>query len=197
MVRKRSRTSSGWLFAALVALAAIAPGSAAAAPDGRGGLSAAPPDTVQPPAETTLAQAFPVRGRFSYWDGMGAGRGHQGVDLGARCGTPLVAALPGRVRMVKYHGRAGHYVVVDVKGSPLDLVYMHLRQRASVRPGQGLRAGTLLGRVGDTGNASGCHLHFEIWDGGYYRGGSPIDPMPFLSAWDRERKRLARLRRGA
>ena len=49
---------------------------------------------------------------------------------------------------------------------------MHLRE-PSVVPGQLVAAGQLVGAVGDTGNASGCHLHFELWEGAYYGGGAP------------------------
>ncbi|HEX7278875.1 MAG TPA: M23 family metallopeptidase [Solirubrobacterales bacterium] len=153
---------------------------------GEGGVSVTSP---KPPAASGLDQAYPIRGKHEYWDEMGAGRNHQGVDIGSPCGTPLVAAQPGRVRFVKYHSRAGNYAVIDVKNSVNDLVYMHMREAASVRPGQSVGAGQAIGFVGDTGNASGCHLHFEIWEGAYYGGGSPIDPMPYLEAWDRHRKR--------
>ena len=49
-----------------------------------------------------------------------------------------------------------------------------------------VRTGQPIGLVGDTGNAQGCHLHFEIWGApGWYEGGSPIDPLSYLKAWDR------------
>jgi murein DD-endopeptidase MepM/ murein hydrolase activator NlpD len=44
--------------------------------------------------------------------------------------------------------------------------------------------GQALGQVGATGDASGPHLHFEIWDGPWFAGGQPIDPLPFLVRWD-------------
>lgn len=143
-----------------------------------------PPGSVAKPV-------FPVRGPHQYWDGFGAGRGHEGVDIGSRCGTPLVAVSSGRVRFVKTHPRAGNYVVIDLAESTIDLAYMHLREPASVRVGQTVLTGQQIGSVGDTGNASGCHLHFEVWEGAYYGGGAPIDPMPLLLTWDRERKRVA------
>ena len=55
-----------------------------------------------------------------------------------------------------------------------------------MRRGQRVETGQPLGVVGDTGSASACHLHFEIWTApGWYRGGTPIDPLPALKRWDR------------
>jgi murein DD-endopeptidase MepM/ murein hydrolase activator NlpD len=135
---------------------------------------------------------FPVRGRHQYWDGYGAGRGHQGQDVGANCGTKLVAAEPGKVALKAYDGGGyGYYVIINVRGQRRADVYGHLQRKASVRQGQRVKTGEVLGRVGATGNASGCHLHFEVWEGAYYRGGAPVDPMPYLAAWKRSSKRAA------
>jgi murein DD-endopeptidase MepM/ murein hydrolase activator NlpD len=131
-------------------------------------------------------EVFPVRGPHQYWDGFGAGRGHEGVDVGAACGTRMVSALAGTVQRVAYHSAAGNYVVIDSKNSPDDLAYMHLPRPASVQVGQHVHAGQLIGYVGETGNAQGCHLHFEYWSGDYYGGGHPVDPEPFLRRLDRK-----------
>jgi len=174
------------LALALLAFAALA----AEARAGQGGLSSVP--TAEAPAlppSGVSRQVFPVRGPHEYWDGFGAGRGHEGVDIGSPCGTPLVAVSAGRVRFNKFHPRAGNYLVLDLKGTLLDVAYMHLREPAPVRPGQVVAAGQPIGLVGDTGNASGCHLHFEVWDGPYYGGGTAIDPMPLLESWDNAGKR--------
>jgi murein DD-endopeptidase MepM/ murein hydrolase activator NlpD len=138
---------------------------------------------ILPPSAIPSA-VFPVRGPHSFWDGFGAGRGHQGVDIGASCGTRLVAALPGRVSHRSHQGAAGNYVVIDVEGVNADIGYMHMARPALVRPGQTVSAGQTVGYVGETGRASGCHLHFEYWIGAWWRGGSPIDPMPYLREWD-------------
>jgi murein DD-endopeptidase MepM/ murein hydrolase activator NlpD len=129
---------------------------------------------------------FPIIGKHTYGDGLGAGRGHQGQDLLAECGKRVVAAQPGRVQMRDSHASAGNYVVIDGEGQLEDLVYMHLQRRAEVGKGERVTAGQTIGRVGDTGNAAACHLHFEIWSNpGYYQGGKPIDPEPYLRRWDR------------
>lgn len=133
---------------------------------------------------------FPIRGRhnlgFTRTNGFGGGRGHQGQDMFARCGTPLAAARGGRVQRAGFQSRAGNYVVIDGNGTSRDYVYMHLRRRALVRTGDQVFTGQAIGEVGQTGRASGCHLHFELWSGpGWYEGGSPFDPKPLLRAWDR------------
>jgi murein DD-endopeptidase MepM/ murein hydrolase activator NlpD len=62
---------------------------------------------------------------------------------------------------------------------------MHLQERSAFKPGDRVRTGQMIGRVGDSGNASGCHLHYEMWTApGWYRGGDPIDPYRYLKSWD-------------
>jgi len=135
-----------------------------------------------------LDHQFPVRGAHSFGTGaasFGGGRGHQGQDVFAACGTPLVAARGGRVKFKQFHSRAGHYVVVDGEQTGVDYAYMHLRDAALVDEGDRVRTGQPIGFVGDTGRASGCHLHFELWSApGWYDGGSALDPLPRLREWD-------------
>ncbi|MGH2994566.1 MAG: peptidoglycan DD-metalloendopeptidase family protein [Solirubrobacterales bacterium] len=129
---------------------------------------------------------FPIRGRHDYWDGIGAGRGHQGQDIGAGCGTELQAARGGKVQFKGYHGAAGNYLVIDGKKSRFDYVYMHLRKKAEVAQGEKVRTGERIGEVGETGNASGCHLHYEMWSApGWYEGGHFVNPTKKLKKWDR------------
>ena len=104
----------------------------------------------------------------------------------AACGTRLVSVRQARVRYRAYQGAAGNYVVLHNIGTNTDFVYMHLVRPAPVRVGQVLDAGDTVGNVGATGDASGCHLHFEYWVGPWYGGGHPIDPLPFLKALDRQ-----------
>ncbi len=188
-IRRRAAVA---FFAALAVASLGAIAAAAPAEAGEGGFSAAAPQPVAVPEAGSVRPVYPIRGPHKYWAGMGDGRGHQGVDVGAACGTPLVAVAAGKVRYSKYHSRAGYYTVIDLDESTIDLVYAHLREAASVVAGQTVVAGQPIGLVGDTGNASGCHLHFEVWDGGYYTGGAPIDPMPFLTSWEGKRERAAR-----
>jgi murein DD-endopeptidase MepM/ murein hydrolase activator NlpD len=130
---------------------------------------------------------FPVRGAHTYGDGLGAGRGHRGVDIFAGCGTKMQAARAGVVPHRAFQGSgAGHYLVIDGKGTKKDYVYMHLQHASRFGPGDRVKTGERIGRVGDSGNASGCHLHFELWGApGWYEGGNFLDPMPRMRAWDR------------
>lgn len=150
-------------------------------------------------ASTTLAAsfalygyAFPVLGAHDFGSG-GAGFGaarsghtHQGQDVMAACGLPLVAARGGTVRYNRYEANAGNYVVIDGKGTTNDFMYAHLAEPSPLAEGETVRTGQPIGVVGDTGDATACHLHFEIWGApGWYEGGSPFDPLPDLLRWDR------------
>lgn len=130
--------------------------------------------------------AFPVRGRYDYGtrtNRYGGGRGHEGQDVFSKCGNPIVAALAGEVTTAKWHDAAGNYVVIKAEDGTSQ-AYMHLRERAIVRRGDSVVAGQKIGRVGDTGRATGCHLHFEFWTApGWYEGGDPVDPLPYLKRW--------------
>jgi murein DD-endopeptidase MepM/ murein hydrolase activator NlpD len=135
--------------------------------------------------------AFPILGDHEY--GMSAGRfgaarsghTHQGQDVMAACGTPLVAARGGVVQYSGYQGAAGNYVVIDGRGTPDDFMYAHLAEPSPLHSGETVRTGQPIGIVGETGDASGCHLHFEMWGApGWYEGGSPFDPLGYLQKWD-------------
>jgi murein DD-endopeptidase MepM/ murein hydrolase activator NlpD len=135
--------------------------------------------------------AFPILGDHEY--GMSAGRfgagrsghTHQGQDVMAACGTPLVAARGGIVQYSGYQGAAGNYVVIDGRGTAYDFMYAHLAEPSPLATGDTVRTGQPIGIVGETGDAQGCHLHFEMWEApGWYEGGSPFDPLPYLQKWD-------------
>lgn len=136
-------------------------------------------------AQSADPSRFPIAGPH-HAGGPGTGFGdrhgrHQGVDLFAACGTPLVAPVRSTVARVAFEAQAGNYVVLHDSRTGEDHVLMHLRHPASAAPGEHLAAGAAVGEVGQTGNADGCHLHYEIWTApGWYRGGSPRDPTPDL-----------------
>jgi murein DD-endopeptidase MepM/ murein hydrolase activator NlpD len=174
-----------------------------AAPSGRirvlsrlAGASAAGPKVliVAPAIETlsteaapiALPTAFPVEGRYDFGTAtnhFGGGRGHEGQDIFAACGTPVVAALAGTVTLARWHDAAGNYVVIKASDGTSQ-AYMHLKRAASVRKGQAVAAGRRIGAVGATGRAHGCHLHLELWTApGWYEGGKAIDALPSLRGW--------------
>ncbi len=123
---------------------------------------------------------FPVRGPHSFsndWHAPRTGHLHQGTDIFAAMGTPAVACVSGTCEWGQ-GGNAGIYIRLDGDDGNV-YYYMHLQ-----RYGQGghVSAGTIIGYVGDTGNASGGppHLHFEIHPGG----GAAVNPYPTLAAHD-------------
>ena len=130
---------------------------------------------------------FPLPAKHQYGDGFGAGRGHQGQDVFAKCGRKLIALKDAKVQIVDRHSSAGNYIVLDAEGTGIDYAYMHLKQKAIPREGSKVKKGEKIGEVGDTGNASGCHLHFEKWTSpGYYEGGNASRTVTdALKKWDR------------
>ena len=97
----------------------------------------------------------------------------------------MVAPYAGTVEVVAYQARgAGHYVVLDGNREDYDYVFMHLRTGSiTVRPGEHVRPGQRTRRGRQHGSSTGPHLHFEIWVGGWFAGGRPIDPLALLAAW--------------
>jgi murein DD-endopeptidase MepM/ murein hydrolase activator NlpD len=129
---------------------------------------------------------FPLRGKHYYGDGLGAGRGHQGQDVFAKCGTKIVAARGGTVQVNAYQSAAGYYVVIDGKKTGEDYVYMHMEKKGRPKEGSRVKTGEMIGRESDTGDAQGCHLHFELWSApGWYEGGHVLDPTGPLKKWDK------------
>jgi murein DD-endopeptidase MepM/ murein hydrolase activator NlpD len=151
-----------------------------------GAVSGGAPESTDEARFGFFSHKFPVRGRHSYGDGIGAGRGHQGQDVFADCGTRLAAARGGRVQWKAYQGSgAGYYLVIDGRGTGRDYVYMHLRRASPLDRGDRVRTGQFIGRNGASGNATGCHLHFELWSRpGWYSGGHFLNPTDDLKKWD-------------
>ncbi len=140
---------------------------------------------------TLYGYTFPILGNHDYGGAMGrfgagrSGHTHQGQDVMASCGTPLVAARGGTVQYAGWDNGGGNYVVIDGKGTASDFVYMHMMEPSPLKKGETVRTGQPIGLVGTTGSSTGCHLHFEIWAGpGWYEGGSPFDPLAELKKWD-------------
>ena len=99
---------------------------------------------------------------------------HDGLDIAAPVGTPVLAMAAGRVTLA---GRVadGAVVVMIDHGSGVITLYGHLEPTLAVSKGDEVAAGQLLGSVGLTGHTTGPHLHLEVWSGGV-----PIDPLTVL-----------------
>lgn len=133
-------------------------------------------EEMQPPL------LVPVRGvsRFALADSWGAarsgGRRHEGIDIFARCGRPVVSATEGIVFSVGENNLGGQIVWVLGPGGYFHY-YAHLGRFADIARWDHLKPGDVVGYVGNTGNAAGtsCHLHY-----GVYRQGLAYNPYPLL-----------------
>lgn len=112
----------------------------------------------------------PVTGEFG---------AHNGIDIPAARGTPIILQAGGIVERVDFQARgAGNYVVIN-HGNGVVSKYFHMAERSSLVPGSRVSAGDVVGSVGSTGRSSGNHLHYEIW-----RDGAPVDPRRFTFSRD-------------
>jgi murein DD-endopeptidase MepM/ murein hydrolase activator NlpD len=134
---------------------------------------------------------FPVVGPYNFggpdarFGASRPGHIHQGQDILAPEGTPVVAPRGGLITWRAYQkDGAGYYLVLAGQDETYNYVFMHL-QAGSILVSKGdiVKTGQRLANVGETGAASAPHLHFEIWDGPWFAGGKPIDPLPFLRSW--------------
>jgi murein DD-endopeptidase MepM/ murein hydrolase activator NlpD len=128
---------------------------------------------------------FPVRGivdfgqadaRFGAWRG---GRRHEGQDVFAKAGTPLVSTRAGTVVETGDDGGRGNYIAIWSPEARVTFIYLHMRAPGRLREGEAVNAGQRIGAVGCTGSCWGDHLHLEMRQG---KGttGKPLDPLPML-----------------
>ena len=125
--------------------------------------------------EQSSRMTLPVHGRLTSGFGerfhpiLGYRRFHDGLDLAARAGTPIVAAADGRVVSAGWHGGYGEQVEI-AHAQGLETRYGHM-SRIAARIGQVVRKGEVIGWVGSTGLSTGPHVHFEVM-----KGGRPVNP---------------------
>jgi murein DD-endopeptidase MepM/ murein hydrolase activator NlpD len=146
------------------------------------------PQTPTPPAGGADGRVCPVKGPVRIGQGWGAPRDsgrrrHQGIDLLAPAGTPLIAVASGHISRLSNldRGRGGISLWLrDARGTAY--YYAH-NQHNLVRLGQRVNAGQVVARVGATGNARGGppHLHFQLHPGG----GRPVSPDAVVRRWCR------------
>jgi murein DD-endopeptidase MepM/ murein hydrolase activator NlpD len=146
-----------------------------------------------PTSPITPGGVFPVQGPHSFGGpdaGFGAprnGHTHQGQDIMAAEGTPVVAPFAGTITFTGYQPGEAGYWVAEHGSDGRDYFFAHCQKDSvAVKGNQLVTAGQQLCLVGHTGDASASHLHFEIWVDGWRAGPAshPIDPLPDLQAWD-------------
>jgi hypothetical protein len=133
---------------------------------------------------TTASLTFPVSGKTSRAIGSvfgdardGGKRDHEGIDIFAPVGTDVIAVAPGIISTVNTTTLGGNVVWQQDPVRNVTYYYAHLTEQ-KVKPGDRVRAGDVVGTVGNTGNArtTPSHLHFGV----YKPGRVAIDPVPFL-----------------
>mgnify|MGYP003291876692 CR=1 FL=1 len=125
----------------------------------------------------------PLRNMYSVTSGFGRRyhpilkvlRAHTGVDIAAPKGTPVYATADGTVTSETPGGGYGISVVI-IHGYSYKTLYAHLSKR-SVKPGQKVKRGQLIGYVGSTGMSSGSHLHYEV-----RKNNTPVNPIYYFNA---------------
>lgn len=105
--------------------------------------------------------------------------GHYGLDVAADYGSSVRATASGTVLFAGWKNNGGGYQVWIAHGSGLYSTYNHM-SGVSVGNGQRVSEGQQVGRVGSSGNSTGSHLHFEVWRGGIWDGGSRVNPLGLL-----------------
>ncbi|SDT70825.1 M23 family metallopeptidase [Actinoplanes derwentensis] len=110
---------------------------------------------------------------FTSGYGVRFGQLHAGIDLAASDGTPYKAVHAGTVVQAKYSGGYGNSITIR-QDDGTEIVYAHSR-RVLVKQGDVVKAGQVIGEVGNTGYSYGYHLHLEV-----HANGNPVDPITFL-----------------
>lgn len=137
--------------------------------------------TEKPASAIAKELVFPISGKSnigSYWGDTrdGGARKHEGIDIFAAKGTPVVAVADGYVLEVAEDGIGGKTVTIQSDDYTWRSYYAHLDEQ-KVSTGQLVKKGQLIGTVGNTGNAktTPSHLHFGI-----YESSGAIDPLPYV-----------------
>ncbi len=150
---------------------------------------------VPTPAQTAAAAAvFPVAGAHNFGGPeniFGAprdGYSHQGQDILTAEGTPVLAPLTGSILTTSYQAAGAGYYAVERTDIGFDFMFAHCQAgTVAVSTGQAVSPGEQLCRAGQTGDATAPHLDFEMWVGGWQAAsGHPINPLPYLEAWEHD-----------
>jgi len=153
---------------------AVSAGSATSGGSTTGVRFAAALDAAaQTPGTGPSGWVAPAQGRVTSEFGPRWGTEHEGIDIGAGSGAPVRAAADGVVRRASWYGGYGNAVIID-HGGGVQTLYGH-NSSLDVQPGQRVRAGEVIAKVGSTGDSTGPHLHFEV-----ELDGKKVDPRPWL-----------------
>jgi murein DD-endopeptidase MepM/ murein hydrolase activator NlpD len=122
-----------------------------------------------------IARGFlwPARGQLTSRFGWRRWRHHDGIDIAAPYGSPIYAARPGRVVFAGWYYAYGRAVIID-HGNGVQTLYGHA-SKLLASPGETVREGQLIARVGTSGRSTGPHLHFEV-----RHNGRAVDPMRYM-----------------
>lgn len=126
-----------------------------------------------PPAPAVVLDNWPVYGTITSPFGMRSGKMHEGLDIAAPLGTPILAAASGTVKSAGVMGNYGRALIID-HGNGMSTLYAHC-DRLLVSRGQRIVAGQKIALVGSTGRSTGPHLHFEVIINGRRK-----DPLDYL-----------------
>lgn len=153
---------------------------AEAARGARGSAVAAPqPQAEAPSFSASGGMACPVAGPVSFIDSWGAprdGHVHQGVDMMAAYGTPVVAIVSGTITYAAYDGSGGNMIFLSGDDGH---AYWYMHNQENLVTGGRVSVGQQIATVGDTGNAAGTpHVHFEYHPGG----GAAVNPYPLVAS---------------
>ena len=105
--------------------------------------------------------------------------GHWALDIAADYGSTVVAAASGKVTFAGWKNNGGGWQVWISHGSNLYTTYNHM-SAITVGTGESVGRGHQVGRIGQSGDATGPHLHFEVWDGPVWNGGQRMNPLNYL-----------------
>jgi len=105
--------------------------------------------------------------------------GHWAIDIAADYGTTVVAAASGTVIFAGWKSNGGGWQVWISHGGDLYTTYNHM-SAITVGAGQSVSRGQQVGRIGQSGDATGPHLHFEVWSGPVWNGGQRMNPLNYL-----------------
>ena len=147
---------------------------------------------IDQPADASLspgAKVKPMKVKdFQITSGYGprGGAMHEGIDLAGALGAPIYAAADGTVTAAGSASGFGHWIVLthNINGHVWSTVYGHMfADGVLVKAGQKVTAGQHIAKLGNDGQSTGPHLHFEVWDGGHrdFTGGHSVDPAGWVS----------------